>query len=506
MNRKVDDFVSNLLQAIVLVLLVMLVSLGLRTGLVVASLVPMAMISAILVMSFFGIGLDQMSLAALIIALGMLVDNAIVMSESIMVQMAASKKAVDAAVDSARELQIPLLISSVTTAAAFLPIYLAESSTGEYTAPLFKVVSITLMCSWILALTMTPLFCVYFLKVKASPAKASFDTRFYRTYRSLLLLGLRHRLLSLALIAAAFALAMYGLGFVPNIFFPPNDKAILTAELSLPVGSPVNRTEAVVNELEAFMAEELRAGPDRVEGITNWASFVGQGAPRFVLTYNPEPAKPEYAMLLVNATSRDVINEELIPRMEQFCFERFPDLTASISLLPLGPSADAPVEVRVIGREEDAVFSLVDEVKAELAAIPGVRNIRDNWGLRTKKLIVNVNQPRAQRAGLSSEDVALSLQAALSGYETTQYREDDKIIPVTLRSVAAERTDLGKLESHNIFSQSTGTSVPLTQVADLEIVWQPAVVYRRDRLKTVTVKADVDPGASPVEVSFAIDA
>ncbi len=504
-NRKVNDFVGNLLQAISLVLVVMLVSLGLRTGLVVAALVPMAMITAVLVMSFFGIGLDQMSIAALIIALGMLVDNAIVMSESIMVQIAAGKKPVTAALDSARELQVPLLTSSLTTAAAFLPIYLAESATGEYTAPLFKVVSITLMSSWLLALTMTPLLCVRFLKVKASPDKESFDTGFYRTYRRFLLLGLRHRIAAAALIVVAFSVAMYGLGFVPSIFFPPNDKAILTAELTLPVGSPVARTEAVVNELEAFMRDELAAGPAHEEGIVNWASFIGEGAPRFFLSFNPEPPKPEYAILIVNSTSRETVLNEIIPRMEQFCFEQFPDLRTTIALLPLGPPATAPVEVRVSGREEDQVFDLVDQVKAELATIPGVKNIRDNWGLRSKKLIVNINQPRAQRAGLSSQDVALSLQTVLTGYETTQYREDDKVIPVTLRSVAAERTDIGKLESHNIFSQSTGSSVPLMQVADIEVAWQTAVVYRRDRLKTVTVRTDVEQGTSPVEVSFAID-
>jgi len=504
-NRKVDEFVGNLMQAIGLVLGVMLLSLGLRTGLVVAALVPMAMIMALLVMSVVGIGLDQMSLAALIIALGMLVDNAIVMSESIMVQMSGGKKALDAAIDSAKELQVPLLISSATTAAAFLPIYLAESATGEYTAPLFKVVSITLLCSWLLALTMTPLLCVHFLKVEAVASGESFRSRAYRLYRRFLILGLQHKAVALLFVGAAFSLAIYGLGYVPSIFFPPNDKAILTAELSLPVGTPLSRTQSVVRELESFMARELQTSESRASGITNWASFIGEGAPRFFLSYNPEPPTPEYAILLVNATSRGVVSDEIIPKMEAFCFDQFPDLTASIALLPLGPSAAAPVEVRVSGREEDRVFGLVDDVKAALAEIEGARNIRDDWGLRTKKLVVNIDQPRAQRAGLSSQDVALSLQTVLSGYETTQYREDDKVIPVTLRSIASERDDIGKLESHNIFSQSTGASVPLKQVADIVVEWQPAVIYRRDRLKTVTIQADVAQGVSPVEVSFAID-
>ena len=286
-NRKVNDFVGNLLQAIILVLVVMLVSLGLRTGLVVAALVPMAMIMALLVMSFFEIGLDQMSLAALIISLGMLVDNAIVMSESIMVQMSAGKKAVDAAVDSARELQAPLLTSSLTTAAAFLPIYLAESNVGEYTAPLFKVVSITLLCSWLLSLTMTPLLCVHFFKVKKNPEASSYDTPFYRRYRSLLLLGLRHRPTALGITLVIFALAMYGLGLVPNIFFPPNDKEIMTAELVLPVGRPIERSEAVVQVVDAYIRDELAVGPDRPGRSHVVGLFHGRGRPSFHAALQP---------------------------------------------------------------------------------------------------------------------------------------------------------------------------------------------------------------------------
>ncbi len=224
-----------------------------------------------------------------------------------------------------------------------------------------------------------------------------------------------------------------------------------------------------------------------------------------MLPYDPEPRKSEYAYLMIVATSQDIILEELIPKLETFTQAQFPDLRATIDLLPMGPSAKAPVEVRVIGRDEDAVFQLADTVKAKVMRIPGTKNIRDDWGLRTKKLVVNVDQPRAQRAGLSNLDVALSLQTVLTGYETTQFREDDKLIPVTLRSVAAERNDLGKLESHNIFSQSTGQTVPLKQVADVEVVWQPAVIFRRDRLKTVTVQADVELGVSPVEVAFVLE-
>ncbi|MEE8302872.1 MAG: efflux RND transporter permease subunit, partial [Candidatus Tectomicrobia bacterium] len=219
-TRKISEFVGSLLQAVVIVAAVMVVTLGFRTGLVVASLVPMAMIMSLMVMSFFDIGLDQMSLAALIIALGMLVDNAIVMSESIMVRMGEGKGGVEAAIESANELRIPLLTSSLTTAAAFLPIYLAESGTGEYTAPLFKVVTITLLCSWILSLTMIPMFCAQFLRVKVDPEGENFDGWFYRLYRGFLLLLLRLRWVTLMAVAGLFYLALQGFAYIPVVFFP----------------------------------------------------------------------------------------------------------------------------------------------------------------------------------------------------------------------------------------------------------------------------------------------
>jgi multidrug efflux pump subunit AcrB len=503
-DRKVRDFVGNLVQAIVIVMLVMLLTLGFRTGLVVSTLVPTAMIMSILVMSFFDIGIDQMSLASLIIALGMLVDNAIVMSESIMVQMGSGKRAIDAAIDSATELRIPLLTSSLTTAAAFLPIYLAESTTGEYTAPLFKVVTITLLSSWVLAITMTPLLCKHFLRIKERVEGDLYDTRFYRAYRLFLLILLRHRARTLGVVAAVFFIAMQGFGFIPNIFFPPNDKAIFTAELDLPPGTPIERTAAVVGEIEAFMRENLMAGPDQPDGIVNWSAYIGRGAPRFVLSFNPEPSKPEYAILIVNTTSWQGA-EGLIESLRAFCWDRFPDLRMDIKMLPLGPPSKAPVEVRISGPDVGSVFAIVDQVRAKLADLPGSGNIRDDWGLRTKKLMVRVNQPRAQRAGVTNRDIAISLQTALSGIEITQFREEDKVIPVVLRTVAAERQDVAKLETINVYSQSTGRNVPLKQVADIEIVWQPSKIFRRDRLPTVTVQSDVGGDITAIEMSRMID-
>ncbi|HID28894.1 MAG TPA: efflux RND transporter permease subunit, partial [Desulfobacterales bacterium] len=499
-EKKVKDFIGNLGQAVAIVAGVMLLTLGMRTGLAVASLIPMAMIMSFMVMSFFDISIDQMSLASLIIALGMLVDNAIVMTESIMIQMAAGKNAVDAAVDAAKELKIPLLTSSLTTAAAFLPIYLAESSTGEYCAPLFKVVTITLLCSWILALTMIPLLCVKYLKVKGNPEGQRFDSKLYRIYRAFLLALLRKPWVTLGVIAVLFTIAMKGFSCVPVIFFPPNDRPTFTAEIELPVGTPIERTEDVVMEVESFIQKYMAVSLEREAGITNWATFIGQGAPRFILPYGPEMASPEYAFILMNTTSPDVI-DQLIAPLEAFCNDQFPDLKPTVRPLDLGPPAWPPVEVRISGRDPKILFDIVDRVKAKLRTIAGTKLIDDDWGARTKKIVVQVNQPRARRAGITSEDVAISLQTYFSGFETTEYRERDRLIPITLRSVEAERKDIDKVETLNVYAQLTGQSVPLKQVADVELVWETAKIKRRNRLKTVAVEAGVEKGVTAAEVN-----
>ena len=450
-ERKVNEFVGNVGQAIGIVGLLMLIMLGFRTGLVVASLIPSAMLMTLFLMSTVNIGLNQMSLASLIIALGMLVDNAIVMSESIMVQMAAGKPAIDAAVGSARELRIPLLTSSLTTSAAFLPMYLAESAVGEYVSLLFIVVTLTLLSSWVLATTLTPLLCVLFLKIKTDTREDTYNTRAYRVYRSLLIGLVRHPLLSLVMVIVIFGVSLRGMQNVPNIFFPASDTAMFWAEIESPVGTAIERNEEIVNQIEGFVQRELVANGQRTEGVTTWTAFIGQGAPRFTLTYSPEQTSPEYSFLLFNATSREAI-AGMIEKLEAFCSQQFPDMVPTFKPIPLGPIINKPIEVRVSGEDLDVLFQIVEEIEAKLREMPGTRNVGDDWGQRTKKIFVNINNPRARRSGMTNQDIAISLQSVLSGYRATDYREGDEVIPVTMRSVAADRRDLGKLETLNVYS------------------------------------------------------
>lgn len=442
-------------------------------------------------MSLFDIGLDQVSLASLIIALGMLVDNGIVTAESIMVQMGNGKGPMEAAIDTAAELRVPLLIASLTTAAAFLPIYLAESDVGEFTASLFKVVTITLLCSWLVALTVIPLLCVKFLKVK--PHREKLDTLFMRNYRRLLLHMLRHRAWTLSITLLVFLVVINGLNLLPKIFFPPSDRSYFKVELTLPTGTSIEKTQRVVSDIERFMKSELRVNEQRTTGITNWISYIGNAGPRFILTHNPKPANQGYALMIVNVNALERI-DELMHQIERYALDHHPDLEIAPKLIEDGPAIANPVEVRLMGNDSDLLFAETVALKRQMREIGGLNNISDDWGQRLKKLLIRVDQPRALRAGITSQDIAISLQAGLSGMELTEYRDGEDIIPVLLRSESSNRNDINKIQSLSVYVQLTGKSVPLRQVADVELVWDLAKVFRRDGLRTVTVGAQPDTG------------
>ena len=500
---KIGDFVTTLIQAMAIVAVTMLLLMGLRTGLIVASLIPLTLFLSLILMSIFDTGLDQMSLASLIIALGLLVDNAIVMTESILVRMEAGVGARSAAIDSANELKVPLLTSSVTTSAAFLPIFLAQSSAGEYTGSIFKVVTITLASSWLLALTMIPLLCLMFLKVKKRSARDSLSGPVYRVYRGILIWLLRFRWWTLTVILGFFIVVMSLMQYIPNIFFPPSERSYFKAEFELPEGTAIESTEAMIVDVESHIQRELKSSESGSKGVTGWVAYIGSGGPRFVLQHRPEPRRPNYALMVINTTSSSAIPDTML-RIQNYVVDRYPDLRLKQTQIENGPPVKHPIEVRLSGHDTNALFQLVDKVKDKLRSISGTRNIDDDWGLRTKKLIVRIEDARARRAGVSSQDIALSLQTGLSGLEMTEYREGEKIIPVVLRTVAAERQDIGRLEGLNVFAQATGRTVPLSQVADIEIAWQPALVIRRDRLRTVTVSAQLQEGITASEINSQI--
>ena len=292
-EKSVANFTNNLLQSVAIVLLSMLIFLGLRTGLVVASLIPMTIIATLFIMGIFDIGLNQVSLAALIMALGMLVDNAIVVSEAIVVKMEKGTDAKEAAIESARELAVPLLVSSLTTSAAFLSFFLAESIMGEMMGPLFSVISIALLSSWLLSLTMVALLAVFFIRAKRQDSqseKSTFIDLLNGQYKELLLKALARPYSFMGIIAGLFVLSLFGFGFLPFIFFPDSERNLLTVNLNLPLGTKIETTTARVERLESYIADSLLVSKNRQRGVTDWATFVGEGPPSYDLGYQPGEA------------------------------------------------------------------------------------------------------------------------------------------------------------------------------------------------------------------------
>ena len=493
---KIDDFVSNLIQAVIIVCLVMFAFLGLRTGVIVASLIPVVIMVTFVAMSVMDIGLNQITLAALIIALGMLVDNAIVMSESIIVQMQKGKEAVPAAIDSSKELKTPLLMSSLTTSAAFLPFCLAKSGTGEYVGSLFLVVTSTLLASWLISLTMIPLFCVFLLKVKE---KKETKGKLAHIYRAFLLFLLKARYLTLVLVIGFFVFSIYLMGFVPKIFYPPSDTPMFTAELELPVGSSIYHTERVIKQVEDYVLNNLMITEERPEGVVSFSIYMGNGGPRFRLQHDPEPPNPHYAFSLYTVTSFQAI-PEITEKLEKYIHDNFPDIKPRIRPLEEGTPVKNPVEIRITGKDEEKLFDYAEKVKDQLEVIPGTKDVVDDWGQKIKKIVINVDQARAKRAQITNSDIAKSIESVISGVSLSEYREDDKLIPIILRSEVAKDVDLIGTEAFNVYSQSTGESVPLQQVATIDVVWEPAIIFRRNRLPTVTVSSNLKKGYTASEI------
>ncbi len=504
---KIDDFVGNLVQAIAVVLAVMLLFMGLRTGLVIASLIPIVTIMTLLLIGLVGEGLNQVTLAALIMALGMMVDNAIVVAESVVVKIEAGSKAKEAAIAAGGELLAPLLISTLTTSAAFLAFYLAETTMGDIVGPIFVVISLALLSSWLVALTVTTLLCTLFLgRARATGKKPGLVDRTVARlrfwYKNAILGALARRRLVLGVIVGMFALSLGGFTLIPFVFFPDSDRNTVTVDINLPLGTRIERTEAVVSEFEAFLRDSLRVTSPSEPGVFGWSSYVGQGPASYDLGYAPDEANSSYAHLLVTTSSFEH-NSWVTTRLHEFGFRGFPDADIQVGSLGSG-GAGVPIEIKVSGDDPDELARIAERIKLELYGVPGTRNLKDDWGPKSKKFVVDIDQSRAQAAGVSSQDIAISLRTVLEGFETGEFREDDKSIPIMMRSEASQQQTLSSLETMDVFAQSTGRSVPLLQVANIVPEWQYSRVRRLDLNRTVNISSELTESGNAQAITSAI--
>jgi multidrug efflux pump subunit AcrB len=518
-EKSIQSFMSNVAQSIITVMLVLIIFLGVRIGAIVASLIPIVMASSMIFLSYFGLSLDQISLAALIIVLGMLVDNGIVISEAIMVNMEKGMSKVEAALEATRTLKGPLMISSMVTISAFLPIAMADGTMGEYTGPITYVVAICLGLSWILGITLIPLLCVLFLKVEKQ--EGGYDSKFYKLYRGLLLKLLRLKYISGLAIIGIFIVALVGFkAFVSVQFMPAKDTPLLTVEVEMPFGTSIETTTKMVEDGEAFIRGKfyiekpelvsppffanLLAGGTLVkykeEGILNVGTFIGESAPRFVLSHTPKMSQPNLAFAIVNATSFEVIKTKIQPELIKWFEDNYPDASIKIDTLQNGAPSDRPIEIRVTGRDEEKLREYVDQVKKLVEEnVTGILDTKTDWGIKNRKFQVEIDQQRAMRAGLTSQDIAISLNSILSGIKLTDYREEDQLIPVMLRSQGDSRKDIEVLKNTPIYNQTTGKSVPLGQVATIKTVWEAPKVVRRDKIKAMLFAVGLKDKSTAVE-------
>lgn len=505
-RTSVNEFVKVLIEAIVIVLAVSFLSLGLhskpfrvdtRPGLVVALTIPLVLALTFLAMSFFNINLHKISLGALIIALGLLVDDAIIAVEMMVRKLEEGYSRFDAAIFAYDSTAIPMLTGTLITAAGFLPIALAQSAAGEYTYSIFAVTAIALILSWFVAVIFVPYIGYWLLKKpKDGQGHAEvFDTPFYQRFRRWIEVCVNHRWITIGITVVAFLGGGYSFKFIEQQFFPDSNRLEIMVNLWLPEGTAFEETEKQAIRLEQWLAQQ-----PEVEG---YASFVGDGAPRFYLSLDQKFVQSNLAELIVipkTFNDREVLRKKLKEHLDG----NFPDIRPRITLLPNGPPVTYPVQFVVQGPDPRVVRVVADKVKEAVASSEYTRGTHDNWNENIKVMKVEVDQARARALGVSSQSIAESSHVILSGATIGQYRENNRLIDIVFRNPESERDSLAELMNANV-PTATGAYVPLSQVGKVNMTFEPGVIWREGGEFGITVKADVVSGIQGTTVALAMD-
>jgi multidrug efflux pump subunit AcrB len=508
-SRSVNEFVKVLIEAVVIVLAVSFLALGLhrregvrglrrytldmRPGLVVFITIPLVLAITFLVMRYWGIGLHKISLGSLIIALGLLVDDAIIAVEMMVRKLEEGYTMMKAATFTWEATAMPMLTGTLITAAGFLPIGMAQSTVGEYTFAIFGVTAAALIISWVVAVLFVPYLGVRLLKVKVhtGPAHEVFDGPFYVKFRALVNWCVQHRWITIGLTIATFVLGMAGMGKVQQQFFPDSSRPEILVDLWLPEGASMAATNDVARRVEQRLAQE--------PGLTSVTAWVGSGVPRFYLPIDqifPQSNVSQLILLPQDLKTREVLRQKLPALLAT----EFPEVRGRVKLLANGPPVPYPVQFRVLGPDPAVLRGLADEAKAILHASPNMRGVNDNWNESIKALRLEVDQVKARALGVSSQSIAQAGRTLLSGSTVGQYRDGDQLIEIVLRQPLAERDALTSLANANLPTAS-GKSIPLLQIARPVFDWEPGVMWRENREYAVTVQGDVVEGLQGATVT-----
>ena len=499
-DESVSEFVKSFGEALAIVLVVGFLSLGWRTGIVVALSVPLVLAIVLLVMYSAGFDLHRITLGALIIALGLLVDDAIIAIEMMVVKMEQGWDRVRAATYAWTSTAFPMLTGTLVTAAGFLPVGFAKSSSGEYAGGIFWVVGLALIASWIVAVVFTP-----YLGLKLLPdfAKhhahdnpdAIYDTRIYRALRRLIERALRWRKTVIGTTVVMFVAAVAGFGLVQQQFFPTSTRSELFFEMRLPEGTAIGVTDAAAKKAEGLLAGD----PD----IVTYTTYVGQGSPRFWLGLNPVLPNPNFAQIVIVTKDLEA-RERVKDRLEKALADgALPEARTRVDRFVFGPPVGFPVQFRVIGPDPMKVREIAEQVRQVMAANPKIVDPHLDWSEQVKSIRLEVDQDRARALGLTPQDVAQTLQTLLSGLSITEYREGIEHIDVVARAVPDERLELGRLPALTITTRN-GVPVPLSQIARLHYEFEEPILWRRNRDLVLTARGDIVDGVQAPDVSAEI--
>ncbi|EPR5520905.1 multidrug efflux RND transporter permease subunit VmeV [Vibrio parahaemolyticus] len=489
--EEVDDsvkaFVISLAEAVAIVIIVLLFTMGLRSGVIIGVVLLLTVFGTFILMNYNNIELHRISLGALIIALGMLVDNAIVVVEGILVGLKKGRTKVQAAVDIVKQTQWPLLGATVIAITAFAPIGLSQDATGEFMGSLFWVLCFSLFLSWVTAITLTPFLADLLLKEEKDTNGEDEDPYkgwLFVVFGALLKVSLRFRWMTVAAMVALLVGAVIAFGNVKQQFFPPANTPMFYVDMWMPEGTDIRQTIKQAEKVESYIRQQ-----DDIDFVS---VSIGQGLQRFALTYQPEKSYEAYAQFQVRTTDRDNMFK-LLHKLDDNLAKTFDEPTFQFKLMEFGPSPASKIEARITGPDPKVLRELAVQVEDILHTDPGARNIRHDWRERTKELVPVFNESKARRLGISKEDLSSTLQMAFGGSTFGVLRDGTHTLPIMMRLPEAERVDFESLQNVKIWSPSLQTYIPVDQIIDgVELDWSEPLIQRRDRKRTLTVLADHD--------------
>ncbi len=487
-KEAVNGFVLNLFEAVIIVILLLVVFMGWREGLIIGTILLVTILAAFVGMKALDVNLQRISLGALVIVLGMLVDNAIVVTEGIVIKSRNGKSRTEAAEEAVQETQWPLLGATCIAVLAFAAISVSQDTSGEFLGSLFTVIAISLGLSWVFAVTFCPFLCVMFLPDNRATEQPIHQGRFYGGYRTFLTYCISHRWLTIVTVVLLLAVSSYSFRLLPKNFFPDSTRAQFTVDVWLPEGTHIETTDRELSRMAGFIGS--------LDGVTNVTSFVGSGGMRFVLVYEPETPSSNYGQLLVDVDDYRRIKQSLLPQVQSRLEKDYPYATIKAEAFRLGPGGGA-VEARIIGPDGATLRKLAAEVEAIMHEEPIARSIRQDWGERVKVAFVQLAESRARKIGVTRTEIGNSLRMNFDGISTGLLRSGEDLLPIVLRPPRAQRESIYNLEDAQIWCDAAGQAVPIGQITDgVKATWEDSSIRRLNRVRTITVSCQQRSGTA----------